>query len=178
MRKTHIVPWTEKWAVLFEQEAKVLESIFQENIINIHHIGSTAIPTIGYAKPIIDILVEVKDLSHVDPLNHAMFLEGYEAKGENGIPGRRFFQKGGDNRTRHVHVFQTDDKQVDFHLDFKNYLLLHPEEATRYRNKKLELAEKYPNEHHFYQEGKQELVAELAKAASEWGSRQRINRDK
>jgi GrpB-like predicted nucleotidyltransferase (UPF0157 family) len=175
MRKTHIVPWTEEWTVLFEKEAKALERIFQENVIKIHHIGSTAIPTIGYAKPIIDILLEVKDLSDVDRLNPAMLNQGYEAKGENGIPGRRFFQKGGDNRTHHVHVFQTDDKQIDFHLDFKNYLLLHPEQAKRYTEKKLELAAKFPNEHQSYQEGKQELVAYLAIAASEWGKSQRSN---
>jgi GrpB-like predicted nucleotidyltransferase (UPF0157 family) len=174
MRKTHIVPWTEEWAVLFEIEAKVLEGIFQENVIKIHHIGSTAIPTIGYAKPIIDILLEVKDLYDVDRLNLAMLDQGYEAKGENGIPGRRFFQKGGDNRTHHVHIFQSDDKQIDIHLDFKNYLLVHPEEARRYREKKLELAARYPNEHQYYQEGKQELVTGLAKSASEWGKRQQV----
>lgn len=179
MQKTHIVPWKEEWAVLFKKEAKILERIFQENVIDIHHIGSTAIQTIGYAKPIIDILLEVKNLSAVDCLNPAMLTQGYEAKGENGIPGRRFFQKGGENRTHHVHVFQSGDKQIDYHLDFKKYLLQHPEQAIKYKEKKLELAEKYPDEHQHYQEGKQELVAVLAEAASQWGNSQRsINRDK
>lgn len=178
MRKTHIVPWTEEWAVLFEKEAKILDRIFQENVVNIHHIGSTALSTVGYAKPIIDILLEVKDLTDVDRLNPTMLSQGYVAKGENGIPGRRFFQKGGDNRTHHVHVFQIEDKQIEFHLDFKNYLLQHPEEAIRYRKKKLELAANYPDEHQYYQEGKQELVSELARAASEWGNNQRLFRDK
>lgn len=31
---------------------------------------------------------------------------GYEAKGENGIRGRRYLQKGGDDRTHHVYIFE------------------------------------------------------------------------
>jgi len=177
MRKTNIVPWSEEWASLFEKEAKLLHNIFQDNVIDIHHIGSTSIKTIGYAKPIIDILMVVHDISSVDYLNPSMLELGYEAKGENGIPGRRFFQKGGDYRTHHVHVFQEGDKQISFHLDFKMYLLKHPDQAARYKQKKLELAIKFPNEHHRYQEGKQDLVSELADLAKQWGEELRALRD-
>jgi GrpB-like predicted nucleotidyltransferase (UPF0157 family) len=177
MRKTNIVPWSEEWARVFEKEAKVLNNIFQDNVIDIHHIGSTSIKTIGYAKPIIDILMVVHDISSVDHLNPSMLELGYEAKGENGIPGRRFFQKGGDHRTHHVHVFQEGDKQINFHLDFKKFLLQHPDQAARYKQKKLDLATKYPNEHHRYQEGKQDLVSELAELAKQWGEEIRTLRD-
>lgn len=177
MRKTNIVPWSEEWARVFEKEAKVLNNIFQDNVIDIHHIGSTSIKTIGYAKPIIDILMVVHDISSVDHLNPSMLELGYEAKGENGIPGRRFFQKGGDHRTHHVHVFQEGDKQINFHLDFKKYLLQHPDQAAKYKQKKLELATKYPHEHHRYQEGKQDLVSELAELAKQWAEEIRILRD-
>jgi GrpB-like predicted nucleotidyltransferase (UPF0157 family) len=177
MRKTNIVPWSEEWASLFEEEATIIKTIFQESLLEIHHIGSTSIKTIGYAKPIIDILVVVKDISSVDLLNPQLIELGYEAKGENGIPGRRFFQKGGDNRTHHVHFFQNGDEQIHYHLDFKTFLLEHPEQAYRYKQKKLELVSKFPNEHQKYQEGKQELVSELAELAARWGAKYRTRRE-
>ncbi|MBT2701308.1 GrpB family protein [Bacillus sp. ISL-40] len=31
---------------------------------------------------------------------------GYDPRGEQGIEGRRYFSKGGSNRTHHVHVYQ------------------------------------------------------------------------
>jgi GrpB-like predicted nucleotidyltransferase (UPF0157 family) len=43
------------------------------------------------AKPIMDIMVEVKDIERVDAFNEQMAQLGYEARGENGIPFRRYF---------------------------------------------------------------------------------------
>ncbi|MFC6292908.1 GrpB family protein, partial [Macrococcus epidermidis] len=43
------------------------------------------------AKPIIDILIVVKDINKIDDYNAAIELIGYAAKGENGIPNRRYF---------------------------------------------------------------------------------------
>ncbi|XFA71967.1 GrpB family protein [Thermosynechococcaceae cyanobacterium Okahandja] len=50
----------------------------------IHHI---------YAKPIIDLLVEVKDIAKVDEQNRLMELLDCKAMGEFGISGRRYFRK-------------------------------------------------------------------------------------
>jgi GrpB-like predicted nucleotidyltransferase (UPF0157 family) len=38
-----------------------------------------------------DIMVEVKDIERVDAFNEQMARLGYEARGENGIPFRRYF---------------------------------------------------------------------------------------
>lgn len=49
MRQTVIVPWTEKWAELYEQERNRLAALFSDEIMEIYHIGSTSVPGIGYA---------------------------------------------------------------------------------------------------------------------------------
>lgn len=56
----------------------------KDEIVQIHHIGSTAIKGI-YAKPVIDILVEVENINNVDNYNEEMKSLGYIPKGEYGI---------------------------------------------------------------------------------------------
>lgn len=65
LRRTEIVPWTEKWFDLYRKEEVLLRSIFLNELLEIHHIGSTSVPQIGFAKPIIDILIVVKDIMKV-----------------------------------------------------------------------------------------------------------------
>ncbi|OZI10475.1 hypothetical protein CEW92_16725 [Bacillaceae bacterium SAS-127] len=169
MRKTNICAWTEDWGKLYSQEEGVLKEVFGDELVDIFHIGSTSIPTIGYAKPIIDILIVVNDIEKVDLYNGDLLAVGYEAKGEFGIAGRRYFPKGGDNRTHHVHIFQVGSEHIQAHLDFKEYLIRHPMDAKRYGELKINLAKQFPNEHHKYQEGKQSFIHELVGKVQEWG---------
>ncbi|MHA1961360.1 MAG: GrpB family protein, partial [Candidatus Thorarchaeota archaeon] len=80
------------WIDLFNHEKASLESVMKDELQSVHHIGSTAIPGI-HAKPIVDILVVVKNIERIDAYNPIMQENGYEPKGEHGIPGRRFFDK-------------------------------------------------------------------------------------
>lgn len=50
-------------------------------------------------------------------------------------------------------------------MNFKDYLMKHPEDAKRYGEFKLELAVQYPENHYKYQAEKQEFVNELVKRA-------------
>ncbi|MEN4708334.1 GrpB family protein, partial [Pantoea agglomerans] len=68
---------------------------------DVHHIGSTSVPGLS-AKPVIDMLLEVSDINELDKYHSAMAHAGYVARGENGIAGRRYFIKGGDQRSHQV----------------------------------------------------------------------------
>ncbi|MBS4196729.1 GrpB family protein [Lederbergia citri] len=168
MRKTLILPWTEDWASLYISEERILKEIFNDKIVGIFHIGSTSISAIGFAKPIIDILIVVKDIEIVDSFNAKLREIGYEPRGENGIKGRKYFPKGREKRTHHVHIYQVGHVNIKKHLDFKAYLMAHPEEAASYGDLKRRLAKKFPDDHYKYQEEKQVFVDELVKKASEW----------
>ncbi|WP_227396188.1 GrpB family protein [Jeotgalibacillus aurantiacus] len=171
MRKTTIMPYTESWAEEFEREAAAIRNIFNSAIL--YHIGSTSVPAIGYAKPVIDILGELEDISEADRLSADMERLGYEVCGENGIPGRRFFTKGGNERTHHVHLYEKGNEQIDIHLNFKRYLLEHPTDAKAYGELKLQLLQEFPDQHEEYQTRKQPFVSELAKKANEWALKER-----
>ncbi|WP_306454059.1 GrpB family protein [Evansella halocellulosilytica] len=173
LRRTNIKPWTEEWQAAYFKEEKRLKEIFQEEVIDIVHIGSTSVPFIGYAKPVIDILIVVKDIEKIDLFNEKMKDIGYEPKGENEISGRRYFPKGGDERMHHVHIFQIGNQHIQTHLDFKAYLSEHKEEAKKYGELKVRLAEKFPEDHQLYQDGKQSFVTGLAERAEQWAATRR-----
>lgn len=69
-----------------------MEAIFKELLVSIHHIGSTAVPGLA-AKPVLDIMIVVKDIVQVDDVNDSLMEIGYEPKGENGIEGDAIFRK-------------------------------------------------------------------------------------
>jgi GrpB-like predicted nucleotidyltransferase (UPF0157 family) len=159
-----IHPYNPVWKTSYEKEVSKLATIFDGQQIAIHHIGSTSIAGMS-AKPIIDILIEVDDIAAIDSSNKAMIEIGYEPKGEYGIAGRRYFQKGGDMRTHHVHVFRHDSNQVEKYLLFRDYLRAHPEAAGRYAKLKHDLATQFPYDMDAYSAGKSDFINDVMQKA-------------
>ncbi|WP_169086386.1 GrpB family protein [Paenibacillus sp. PL91] len=176
MRRTVIAPWTEQWNKLYLLEASDINRILQKEQIDIFHIGSTAVPAIGHAKPTIDLLVVVREIGRVDLYEKEMAGLGYSCRGENGIAGRRYFTKGGSSRTHHVHMFEAGNINIKKHLDFKAYMLAHPKEAKQYGELKLALAEKFPDDIHLYQKAKEAFVDALIEKSVSYAS-ERQNMD-
>lgn len=167
LRNVEVTSYNEAWPAMFEKEADSLRKIFGEVVPAIHHIGSTAVPGL-HAKPVIDILPVVTDISVVDTYEEKMAAHGYEAKGENGIAGRRFFQKGGDDRTHHVHVFPKGSSEIVRHLAFRDYLRAHKRAREKYGRLKAELAVRFPEDIDAYIAGKNNVVKEIEKQAMIW----------
>ncbi|MFT8322065.1 MAG: GrpB family protein [Bacillus sp. (in: firmicutes)] len=167
MRKVEVVEYKKDWKRLFKEESNKLKRIFGKQLLTIHHIGSTSVPGLK-AKPIIDIMPIVKDINRVAAFNHEMTAIGYEAKGENGIPGRALFQKGGECRTHHVHVYEDGSKEIKRHLAFRDYLQTHRDDASRYGLLKEELALAFPYNIDAYMCGKHDMAAEMERKALLW----------
>jgi len=173
MRKVEVVPHDPTWQDVFRIESKHVADALGDNFVTIHHIGSTAIPGI-YAKPIIDILVEVKDITQVDEQSSAMESLGYEVMGEYGIPERRFFRKNNQAgvRTHHIHIFEVGSAQVKRHLAFRDYMIAHPEAAQQYSELKRELARENPQDIDGYMDGKDGFIKEIDQKAAQWSGTQ------
>ena len=167
-RTIEVVFYNPLWPDLFRQEARRISAILRGEIILIHHIGSTAIPVIK-AKPVIDCLIEVARIEKVDEFNPNMIALGYEPRGENGIPGRRYFNKKlGDIHTHHLHIFQVGHPEIERHLDFRDYLRAHPADAQAYSRLKEELAQIFKHDPEAYTEGKSEFVRRIDRLAATW----------
>lgn len=61
MREIQLTPYNIAWEKEFSKEAATLTTIMSAQVLGVHHIGSTAVPGLS-AKPIIDLLIEVKDI--------------------------------------------------------------------------------------------------------------------
>ena len=113
------------------------------------------------SKPIIDILLEVGDLVALDARNSAMEAIGYTPMGEFGIPGRRYFPKGGGNRSHQIHAFLRGDGNVGRHNPFRDYLRRHPQAAQEYAELKRRVARACNNDLGKYCDGKDAYVKQL-----------------
>jgi len=163
-RRVGVVSYNPNWKKMYKEESEKIKNILNDIIIDIHHIGSTAIPGIK-AKPVIDILVEVKDIEAVDQYNHKMEELGYEVMGEYGIPKRRFFRKGGNNRTHHIHIFQVGNEEIERHINFKEYLIAHPDKGREYSKLKEKLTNKYTHDVENYTNSKSDFIKEIDRKA-------------
>jgi GrpB-like predicted nucleotidyltransferase (UPF0157 family) len=169
MRKVEVVPHDPKWQEMFKLGSDQVIEALGKNVVAVHHIGSTAIPCI-YAKPVIDLLVEVKNIAKVDGQNRSMESLGYEVMGEFGMSGRRFFRKDNKEgiRTHHIHTFTVASEQIKRHLAFRDYMIAHPEDAQSYSELKCRLAKEYPTNIDRYMDGKDGFIRQIDKKAAQW----------
>lgn len=164
--KVRLSNFDENWAKMFRMEEQFLNTIFGDEIIKCEHFGSTSVKGLK-AKPVIDMMCIVKEIERVDSFNQKMNSLGYDVAGEWGIPGRRLFRKGGENRTHHIHFYQYDNPQINRHLIFRDYLRAHPEKVSKYSRFKDELARQFEYTKE-YSQAKKSFVQEMEKKALYW----------
>lgn len=164
-----IVSHDPAWSARFEIEAGRIAEAVGGAAVRIHHIGSTAIPRTK-ANPIIDILLEVASLGALDQEAPMLEALGYEAKGEFGIPGRRYFRldDSGGTRTHQIHAFEAGVPDVIRHLAFRDYMRANPSAAGEYGALKERLAVAYPHDMAAYMAGKDAFVKEHERRALRW----------
>lgn len=168
MRKIEVVDYKSEWQEIFDTERRQIAEALSGLNAEILHIGSTSVPGLA-AKPLIDILIGVDDLSALESRNSKLEQLGYTVRGEHGIPGRRFFCKGSeDNRRFNVHAFLKDDPGFERHLAFRDYLRSHPEVAAVYAGVKKRVAADCDNSIDKYCDGKNDFVKAAEEEALRW----------
>jgi GrpB-like predicted nucleotidyltransferase (UPF0157 family) len=154
--QVRLVPHCEDWASEYAQEEDALRRILGTKIIDVQHIGSTAVPGLA-AKPILDLSIAVKSMSEVDGLIPLLAMHGYEDMGEFGVPGRRFFAKG-EPRTHHLHIVAEDSDHWSRYLLFRDYLRSSPDIARHYSTMKQSLAKQYAENRAAYTAAKSKFI--------------------
>ena len=143
-------PFNPLWREWFEEEkAFLLKSLASEKVLRISHIGSTAIGGI-WAKPIIDILVEVPREASLSQLKQVLLEAGYLCMQET--PTRIF----------HLHLRYWGDNDE---LYFRDYLQEHLLVARQYEVLKLSLWKPYQHDRDAYTAHKTDFIRKYTQIA-------------
>jgi GrpB-like predicted nucleotidyltransferase (UPF0157 family) len=175
MRRVVIVPYDAGWPALAAAEAARFASALagDPRLVAIHHIGSTAVPGLA-AKPILDLLPEVRELACLEDARPALEALGYRWRGEHGLPGRRYCSRDeGGARVAHVHGYASGDPAVRHHLAFRDFLRAHPEVAAAYAAHKRACAAAHADDTEAYVAAKSGFVQQVLGDALAWAAAER-----
>jgi GrpB-like predicted nucleotidyltransferase (UPF0157 family) len=165
----HDLQWTVK-AARFSCDLRALSSV----VLDVHHIGSTSVLGLA-AKPIIDLMPTVSNLTKFDELQLRVEALGYVYHGEFGMAGRRYctLSNGAGNRLVQLHCFEENSPHIQRHLAFRDYLRAHPAVAKRYENEKHRAALLHADNSHAYSDEKSAWIRSVELDALAWYVKQR-----
>lgn len=170
-------PYDESWPRNYELEAAQLRRVIGPMLVQIEHVGSTAVPGLA-AKPIIDMLAAVTSWDGLHGLAERLRALGYDHTPFSDTDDPQVFRKGptegGQLRTHHLHVTAAGSSYWRRLLAFRNHLRAHPEDAAAYAQLKRELVSRLANQPDRYTNAKTEFVREtevkagLPRSADRW----------
>ena len=158
------------WQRWYSEEEGILRKALPTTA-GISHIGSTAIPSI-WAKPIVDILVEIPKESHLHDYKASIINAGYicMSQSENRLSfNKGYTEHGFAERVFHLHLRYAGDNDE---LYFRDFLIEFPETAKEYERLKLSLWKEYEHNRDAYTNAKTEMVKKYTtQAKKKYGNR-------
>lgn len=145
-----------------DEEAALRKNIPQA--VRIEHIGSTAVSSI-WAKPIVDILVEVSKEWDLVGIEAVLAQNGYTCMSRSA--GRYSFNKGYtesgfSEKVFHLHLRYMGDNDE---LYFRDYLIEYPNVAREYEKLKLTLWKQFEHDRDGYTQAKTEFIQKCTNEA-------------
>lgn len=150
-----------EWVVIANQTIDKLNVLLIDYAIDIQHVGSTSIPSIK-AKPIIDLVVGIEDMSKVKEIDEIVEREGMYKSSKHQIEGDVLYLiKDGDMVTHHIHIVEINQNRWEDYLGFRDYLIRHPAFASQYNKLKEELIYQHKNERNKYTRKKSDFICNV-----------------
>jgi len=166
-RDIRIAEYDPQWPALFEKHAKIIAEAIGGAACRIEHIGSTSVPGLA-AKPIIDILVVVKDSR-----DESVYLRQLEAAGyllrvrEPDWYEHRMFRT--PERDVHVHIHSDGCPEIQRNLTFRDRLRRNSDDRKRYEQIKRQLATQDWPDMNAYAQAKTQVIEDVIAASQAAG---------
>jgi GrpB-like predicted nucleotidyltransferase (UPF0157 family) len=128
--------------------------------VDVEHIGSTSVPGLA-AKPIIDIVVAVPDITAEEDYLDGLLTAGYELRVRE--PRHRLVRT--PNRDVHVHVYERGDAAVDEYLLLRDHLRTDADDRALYENVKRILISQQWDDMNDYADAKSDVILKIKNRA-------------
>lgn len=152
----------DRWADIFLDHRGRIRDALREVDVEIEHIGSTSVPGLA-AKPIIDIVVTVDDITAEDNYLDALLAAEYELRVRE--PRHRLVRTPA--RDVHVHIFQRDDPAVEEYLLLRDHLRFDADDRALYESTKRTLLSMQWDDMNDYAEAKTDVILAIKSRARE-----------
>jgi GrpB-like predicted nucleotidyltransferase (UPF0157 family) len=158
-----VVDYDERWPLRFREIAERVRRALAADVVDVEHIGSTSVPGLA-AKPIVDVLLTVADVS-----NEAAYLPALESAGfllRVREPAHRMVRTPA--RDAHVHVYEPGRPEVRDHLDLRDWLRVDAQDRELYAATKRTLARQQWDDMNDYADAKTEVISDILARARSW----------
>ena len=170
LSRVEVVPYDPVWPEHYVTERAHLVRAAGDLILQLEHIGSTAVPGLR-SKPVIDMMAAVRDLRRGQDLAQLLSVLGYELI-ETGMKNRLFLRRRTESQEQayQLHIVELSTWEQRKERLMRDYLLAHPEAAAVYGELKKRLAEEHTENSLAYTRAKTVFIQDLIdKARAELG---------
>jgi GrpB-like predicted nucleotidyltransferase (UPF0157 family) len=148
--------YDERWPEIFEQHRRRITDALSPASVGIEHIGSTSVPGLA-AKPIVDIVVAVADITAEEDYLDALLAAGYALRVRE--PGHRMVRT--PERDIHVHIYERGNAAIDEYLLLRNHLRSNAADRALYESTKRALMSRQWNDMNAYADAKTDVILEI-----------------
>ncbi|WP_423918995.1 GrpB family protein [Frigoribacterium sp. 2-23] len=149
-----------RWAADYlEHRARIVDALSAVDV-DVEHIGSTSVPGLA-AKPIVDIVVAVPDITAEEDYLEPLLAAGYLLRVRE--PGHRLVRTAA--RDTHVHLYQRGDAAVSEYLLLRDHLRSDADDRARYERVKRDLMTRSWSDTNDYADAKDDVIAEIKQRA-------------
>jgi GrpB-like predicted nucleotidyltransferase (UPF0157 family) len=163
-RELSLSDYDPQWPATYEEHARRIRTALGPTAVQVEHIGSTSVPGLA-AKPIIDVLVTVEDLTAEEDYLDQLLGAGYRLRVRE--PGHRMVRT--PERDVHVHVLEVGVEAADDYLLFRDRLRADAEDRALYERTKRDLITRDWSDMNAYADAKTEVVLAIKERARRAG---------
>ncbi len=149
-----------QWSDAYLEHERRIRTALGSAAVQIEHIGSTSVPRLA-AKPIIDVLITVDDITAEEDYLDQLLDAGYELRVRE--PSHRMVRTPA--RDVHVHVLEVGDQAAHDYLLLRDHLRADPDDRYLYERTKRALLDQDWADMNAYAEAKTEVITEIKERA-------------
>ena len=165
--EVRLVPHQAEWDACFTEEKRHLTNLLADTVIQIEHIGSTAVPDLP-AKPIIDIAIAVRSIEDIAHWSATLVSDGYIYFGDREGRGDHFFAKGPEDcRSFYLHVVPRESSRWSDYLRFRDVLRDDVAIREEYAQLKTSLCDAHSRDRAAYTSAKDGLIRRVLNDAQQ-----------